>query len=194
VRISGACLNYRAMEKHADIIKYWFEGRDSSFWFRTNPEVDSEIMTLFGGLVAEAQEGQLDGWKKTSHGRLALIILLDQFSRNIFRGSKQAFEGDAKARALVLEGMKIGADIKLSHDEKCFYYMPLMHAEDKEMQEKSIEIFRSISGEEGESYKYACWHKELIDRFGRFPSRNEALGRESTIEELEFLSEQDQAF
>ena len=160
-------------------------------WFQGGPEVDREIAERFGADLVRARRGELDGWVETPRGRLALIILLDQFSRNIHRGSGAAFASDAQALDLTLDGLANGHDQPLSCFEQLFFTIPLEHAEDLAMQDRMITYLEAWSQRLPETLQgmakgvrdFAQMHRAVIARFGRFPTRNAALGRSSTPEE-----------
>src|SRR5215469_4982692 len=164
------------------------------FWFEPGEGQDEEIRTRFGALVERAAAGGLAGWADGPRRRLSLILLLDQFPRNIYRGTARAFEGDEQALALTLSGMQSGADAALNVAERIFFYMPLQHAESREVQEESVAAYRRLLAEAPEelhgplkgAQRSAENHREIIERFGRFPHRNRVLGRPSTKEELEW--------
>lgn len=170
------------------VLDFWFREMTPRLWFMATAKLDQAIGRRFGACVDEALRGVLDAWATTPRGRLALVLVLDQFPRNIHRGRPGAFAGDAMAQALVLDGLDTGMDKPLNLAERHFFYMPLMHAEDSELQALSLEKFAAIKSEADSIVKYALDHAAMIDRFGRFPSRNQALGRPSTAEELAFLS------
>jgi uncharacterized protein (DUF924 family) len=146
--------------------------------------------------------GERDTWLGTTRGRLALVIVLDQFSRNMFRGNQSGFAGDERALAAALEGLALGADKSLALDERIFLYMPLMHSEQLAHQQRSLELFtgllegqpEALRGYLSSSVDYARRHLEIVERFGRFPHRNAVLGRASTPEELEFLKQPGSSF
>jgi uncharacterized protein (DUF924 family) len=169
------------------ILDFWFRELTPRQWFAANAKLDQAIGRRFGACVDAALRGDLEAWAKTPRGRLALILVLDQFPRNIHRGTPGAFAGDAMAQALVLAGLATGMDKPLNLAERHFFYMPLMHAEDKNLQALSLEMFAAIQREANSVVGYARDHAATIERFGRFPSRNQALGRPSTAEELAFL-------
>lgn len=191
-------------ESPEQILHFWFTDlqspndypeEQSKIWFNGGPEVDQEIRERFESLLVKAKNEELIQWKETPRGRLALIILLDQFSRNIYRGTAKAFAFDAMALQLALEGLELKEDLQLYPIERAFFYLPLEHAEDLSIQELSLEKFFQLAEQVPStlekifhSYaKYAKSHYETIVKFGRFPHRNAALGRESTEEEIEFL-------
>jgi uncharacterized protein (DUF924 family) len=170
-----------------EILQFWFEEIEQSSWFRKDAEFDSALCERFGATLRAARAGELDDWHETPAGSLALIIVLDQFSRNCYRESPEAFAADAKAVALTVDGIERGFDKQLTLEQRAFYYLPLRHAEDLEMQRLGLAKTREINAEGYGSDKYALNHLELIERFGRFPHRNKVLGRESTPEEKLFL-------
>ena len=190
---------------HERILNFWFGesqlNREEleqriSLWFEAGPEVDAEIESRFGNLLQKAKNGGLEAWKTSARGRLALIILQDQFSRNLHRGSEEAFASDAEALRTCLEGIELGLDTKLSIIERAFFYMPLQHAEALSVQEKSVELFTQLAAECSEAIRpqmgrflaSARSHRNIIAKFGRFPHRNRAMGRECNEAEISFLT------
>jgi uncharacterized protein (DUF924 family) len=171
-----------------DVLGEWF--RDPERWWKPDPSFDDHLRAVYRDDVEAAIRGELDGWASTPRGALALVILLDQFTRNIFRGSPRMYAGDPKAVATSLAAIEAGLDSSLGADERQFLYMPLMHSEDPAHQRRSLEKFREL----GSSLDYAQRHAEIVLRFGRFPHRNAILGRASTPEELEFLKQPGSAF
>ena len=195
------------------VLRFWFgdlkeneapSGVHRKMWWIKDSENDKRIKDNFGNDLRLAIDGELDDWKICSDGLLALIILLDQFSRNIYRGTYKAFSQDEMSLQICTEGIGKGFDKELHPVKRIFFYMPLMHSEDIAMQEKSIECFSKLTEElkkpesvaniVSDSYEYALKHYEIIKRFGRYPHRNEILGRESTKEEIEFLNEPGSSF
>jgi uncharacterized protein (DUF924 family) len=194
-----------------EILEYWFGNLNSAedyptvkapIWFGGGEAIDNDIRTRFGELVISATKNELDTWKETPRGRLALIILVDQFTRNIFRGTPQAFEYDHIAQELTMEGLVKGDDQALYPVERAFFYLPLEHAENMELQEISVERFHSILADAPAEHiarfksfeAYAWSHYDIIAKFGRFPHRNKILSRESTVEEIEFLKGPNSSF
>jgi uncharacterized protein (DUF924 family) len=176
--------------------------RRMELWFGSEtPELqakqDAAIAAQFSDLVARAARGSLASWADSPRRRLSLIILLDQFPRNIFRGQARAFAHDQQALELALSGMQSGADGALSALERMFFYMPLQHSESFEVQDESVVAYRRLLTEAPEELGGVCQsavesaeaHREVIRRFGRFPSRNGALGRDSTPDERVYLKE-----
>lgn len=171
--------------KPHDILNFWFKELGPSKWFESKQETDAQIKDKFGKVHEAASKGELFRWRESPDGRLAEIIVLDQFSRNIHRGTRKAFENDAMALVLAQELISLKQDLNLSISERAFAYMPFMHSESKLIHEIAMKLF-NVPGME-ENYKFELLHKEIIDRFGRYPHRNAILGRTSTPEEIEFL-------
>ncbi len=166
-----------------DILNFWFkEIKPKQHWVK-DPEFDTQIKKRFGDLLIAASQCELFSWRETAKGRLAEIIVLDQFSRNIYRGTPQAFSQDALALALSQEAVSLDLDKELGANEIPFLYMPYMHSESKVVHVEAEKLFKQTG-----NFDFEMKHKAIIDRFGRYPHRNEILGRESTAEELEFLS------
>lgn len=174
------------------ILDFWFGEIDPKLWFSKDEDFDRLLEDRFGDLNRQALSGACGEWAETPQGLLALVILLDQFSRNLHRDQAKAFAGDDRALALTLRAMELGWDRTLTREQRIFLYMPLMHAEDPRMQELSIAAFEALG--EPENLKFAHLHKRIIDRFGRYPHRNKALGRPSTPEEMAFLDEPNSSF
>ena len=177
-----------------DILRFWFDDIDNSHWFIKDPDFDREIEQRFGNLLKQATNNQLDEWSDTPRGCLALVVLLDQFSRNIYRGTQRAFEADPKALQLTLRGIEDRFDEDLSLEQRSVFYMPLRHAENLEMQELGLVKTREMNSEGYGTDKYALNHLELIKRFGRFPHRNKILGRHNTPDEEEYLKDNKAGF
>jgi uncharacterized protein (DUF924 family) len=188
-----------------DILHFWFgafptpytaDASKSDMWFKNGEAYDSEIFINFGVDYDRAINGELDHWVDSYRGRLALIILLDQFSRHIHRGTAQAFLQDEKAQALCIDGLGAGDDARCHAVERSFFYLPLEHAEDIKKQELGIRAFTQLVQDVPEQYRkpfesslsFARSHHYVIEKFGRFPELNEILGRESTAEESEFIA------
>jgi len=185
------------------ILDFWFgEIKDglivedrNKFWFMPNADVDSTIRDKFEDLVRQAGSNKLKSWQSTVKGSLALIILLDQFTRNIYRGFSKAFKYDSIARTICTEGIKNGTDKKLEIIERCFYYLPLEHSENLEDQDRCVKLFEELLVRVDKtkisliknSLDYAVLHRSIIEEFGKFSHRNKILNRESTQQELDFL-------
>lgn len=200
------------METPDTIREYWF-GADlqdaavtarerARLWWSKNPEVDDEIRRRFESCVIKAGSGELDHWELNPHDRLALILLTDQFPRSIYRDSAKAFAFDSKALSLAHTGIDAGFDHSLRPLEKVFFYLPLEHSELLADQQRAVSLFQKLVDEAGADQKptfaeyldFAVRHRDIISRFGRFPHRNEALGRISTPEELSFLQQPGSGF
>lgn len=164
-------------------------------WWRKSDEFDREIRERFGDSIERGARGELDEWSATTRGRLALIILLDQFSRNVFRDTPRSFAQDERALALALTGIEEGVDRELPARFRAFFYMPLMHSEDRRVQRRSVEVFAALRDGGGPDHVgFAEAHRDIVERFGRFPHRNAILGRPSTPEEAEFLTQPGSSF
>lgn len=191
-------------ENAASILQFWFGEpaadaivavRQAPLWWQKKAETDARIRARFETLVEMAAAGGLATWEQTPDGRLALIILLDQFPRNMYRDSPQAFACDPLARDLCLQGLEHGDDLRLRPIERVFFYLPLEHAEDRVLQAQSVELFEALAASTRQSgvadlssyAEFARRHQRIIERFGRFPHRNAILGRVSSAEEEAFL-------
>ena len=198
------------MTQIEQILNFWFgkikdgltvEDRNK-FWFMADADVDKTIRDKFQDLVTQAGSGKLKNWESTPRGSLALIILLDQFTRNIYRGKPEAFQYDNKAKRICAEGIKNGTDKELEIIERCFYYLPLEHSENMEDQNMCVSLYEELLVTEDKSklpviknsLDYAVIHRNIIEEFGRFPHRNKILNRESTDKELDYLSKQGNKF
>ncbi|QGZ35319.1 DUF924 family protein [Stappia indica] len=169
-----------------DILDFWWTAGPAR-WFARDDGFDAKIRENFAPLVEQARDGALDGWAETPHGALALLLLLDQFPRNLFRGDALAFASDARARRIAGTVLAQGFDRAFPKAARPFFYLPFEHSEDMADQERSVDLFRRLGDEQ--SYLYALIHLDVIRRFGRFPHRNAALGRESTPAEAAFLED-----
>jgi uncharacterized protein (DUF924 family) len=170
-----------------DIIRFWAEEVGDGRWFDPDAALDSEIARRFGETYALARDGKLADWEDSAEGALALLILLDQFPRNMFRGKAEAFATDPKARAIAEHAISRGFDLDVPPPLRCFFYLPFTHSERIEDQERAVALIAERLGKDDKQYAYALLHRDLIAKFGRFPGRNVALGRQSTPEELEYL-------
>lgn len=174
-----------------DVLDFWFAGDPGAWrdvWFRRQDDFDAACGAFAAALDA-ARQGALDHWADTPRGALALIILLDQFSRNLHRGSPEAFAADSQARALARRALAEGIDRQLEWLERIFIYLPFEHSEDPADQDESVRLFENLRIALGDlSAEHAYRHRDIIRRYGRFPYRNVALGRESTPEEQAFLA------
>ncbi len=183
----------RAQEQQTqDILRFWFEELSDKQRFAKDTALDMMMRERFGALLAAASRGELFTWRKTPQGRLAEIIVLDQFSRNIHRDTVSAFTQDAQALTLAQELVASGQDYVLDAGRRSFAYMPYMHSESPLIHSQAVALF-SQPGLEG-TLAFEMRHKAIIDQFGRFPHRNAILGRVSTPQELEFLSQPGSSF
>jgi uncharacterized protein (DUF924 family) len=188
------------------ILEFWFgtfpnawtaDESKRGMWFVDGADYDAEIFRLFGADYFRAVDGEFDRWQDSPRGRLALIILFDQFSRHIHRGVADAFAQDLKSQQLCIDGISAGDDQNLQPVERSFFYLPLQHAEDIERQNLSVRAYEQLVQDVPEPYRdpfeaaleWARKHQYVIQRFGRFPELNEILGRESTAEETAFVEE-----
>jgi uncharacterized protein (DUF924 family) len=193
------------------VLQFWFgeldangraDAEHSARWWKKDEAFDAQIRTRFGELHAAVARGERDDWLESDRGCLAYVIVLDQFSRNMFRGTGQAFAYDAAALRAALAAIARRVDQRLGPDGRSFLYMPLMHSEDIAVQERCVELFAALrQTAEGtwqeaaaSALSYAEQHRDIVKRFGRFPHRNALLGRKSTPEELEFLTQPGSSF
>ena len=186
------------------VLDFWFlppdhpgHGQARAQWFRKDEGFDAQIRTRFGALIDAAIAGGLRAWDATPHGALARLIVLDQFTRNVHRGTPRAFAGDSQALALAASMTQQGLDRQLAPMLRAFAYLPFEHAEDLAMQARAVELFQRLAQAQPgfeSMLDYAERHQEVIARFGRFPHRNAILGRTSTPQELEFLRQPGSSF
>ena len=175
------------------ILTFWFEEISPETWFKKDTLFDGLLMQQFGRFVEQALAGQLDKWAQQKYGRLALILLLDQMTRNIYRDTPKAFAGDEIACALSLRSLADGTiEAETDMHRRQFFLMPMMHSEDIEIQKQSLPLFKALTSET--TYNYAMKHYDIIRRFGRFPHRNEILNRPSSEEEIAFLAQPSSSF
>ena len=168
---------------HTDVIKYWFSEKSRQHWFSSTPEIDNEIKQRYEQLWINAASGKLNDWQDSPQGCLALIIILDQFPLNMFRGKAKSFQTEEMAVEVALKAIKKGYDEILNTDELLFLFMPLMHSENLEHQNMQVKLFEKYDFND----EYSKHHRDIVKRFGRFPHRNEILGRMSTMVELDYL-------
>jgi uncharacterized protein (DUF924 family) len=173
------------------VIDFWLAAGESR-WFTRSAVFDGELSVRFKDALAKARDGAFDHWAETPKGALALIILLDQFSRNIHRGTPAAFAQDPMALALSQEAVRAGATAALSPIQNNFLLMPYMHSESRQVHAVAEPLFREFTP--AENHDFELRHKAIVDRFGRYPHRNEALGRTSTPEEIGFLGQPGSSF
>lgn len=178
---------------HEDVLSFWFEEIQPSQWWSVDASFDQALAARFGHLLACAAQGELFGWRETPRGRLAEVIVLDQFSRNIHRGTPGAFAQDPMALALAQEAVASGALSMLSEPmERTFLLMPYMHSESALIHRHAEALFKEWAP--ATNHDYELRHKAIIDRFGRYPHRNQILGRVSSDEEQEFLKQPGSSF
>ncbi|OUR99510.1 hypothetical protein A9Q84_00385 [Halobacteriovorax marinus] len=168
-----------------DILHFWFRELTPKQWFAQDSELDQQIIKRFTTALELASKDSLIKWRISAKSRLAEVILLDQFSRNIYRDTPKAFAQDELALRCAQEVIELGLDKELTNIERSFLYMPFMHSESLQVHQVAVKLF-SLPGLE-DNYNFELKHKDIIDRFGRYPHRNQVLGRNSTEEEIEFL-------
>ncbi len=178
--------------KPQSILHFWFTELTPKDHFTKDAALDEAIRTRFGATLEAAARCELFAWRSTPEGRLAEVLVLDQFSRNVYRDTPQSFAQDALALALAQELVASGQDLSLPLAQRSFAYMPYMHSESKGVHAQAVTLFAQPGMED--TLRFELRHKEIIDRFGRYPHRNAILGRESTPEELAFLSEPGSGF
>ena len=186
------------MSSPRDILGFWFSERARPLWFEKSAVFDADIRARFGPLVHQAQLGGFAEWCGSADGALAVLLLLDQFPRNIHRGEAKAFLGDARAREVAAEAIRRGFDQRYPFPDRIFFYLPFEHCETLPNQDRFIALLEGCVREFGavaaEYLEYGHHHRKIITRFGRFPHRNAALGRETTAEEAEFLKGPNSSF
>jgi uncharacterized protein (DUF924 family) len=184
---------------YSEVLEFWFgasPGESRPEWFRKDAAFDAQIRERFGELHARAARGELDAWRKAPASMLALVVMLDQFSRNMFRDDARAFAQDARARECAHQALARGDDQTLLPVQRQFLYLPLEHSEDMADQDRCVELMRSLDAFP-ETRGLASWaerHRDIVRRFGRFPHRNAALGRATTAAEAEFLKQPGSSF
>jgi uncharacterized protein (DUF924 family) len=185
------------------ILDFWFNAEDTNtLWWGKNENTDQFIRETFEADIDKAKRGELDDWADTPRGRLAMVILLDQFSRNIYRNDPKSYAQDAQALQLALDGIKKGDDQPLSSIERVFMYMPLEHAEDIDIQNQCVTLFEKlgddVSADQKEPFafflKYAVQHRDIVEKFGHFPHRNHIVGRTTSTQEAAFLEQPGSSF
>lgn len=176
----------------SNVIRFWFEEIEPKQWWVKDAALDAELRTRFEAVHRAASRGELFAWRATAEGRLAEIVVLDQFSRNMYRNMPEAFAFDLPALILAQEAVACGADRALPPPQRVFIYMPYTHSESLLIHEQAVKLFNQPGL--NLNYEYELKHKRIIERFGRYPHRNVILGRESTARELEFLKQPDSSF
>lgn len=190
------------MTSPSEILEFWFSDRARPRWFEKDPAFDDEIRRRFGAVQDAAVAGRLADWEDAADPALALVLVLDQFSRNIFRGQARAFSGDARARAVADRAIARGFDMAQPFDRRRFFYLPFEHSESLADQHRAVALFRALLESAPEAWReeaevqldYAQQHLVIIERFGRFPHRNQALGRQTTEAEASFLAGPNSSF
>jgi len=175
-----------------DVIRFWFDEIEPAKWWIKDIELDALIKRKFGALHTQAKAGELFQWRATAEGSLAEIIVLDQFSRNIFRDQAEAFASDSIALVLAQSAIDKGFDQALSKIQRSFMYLPFMHSESPRIHQEALKLYEALGNPN--NLEFEIKHKTIIDRFGRYPHRNAILGRQSTQEELEFLQQPGSSF
>lgn len=171
---------------HEEVLSFWFDTLTPGQWFRRDDALDETIATRFGALLDAARRGELCHWRDSDRGRLAEVIVIDQFSRNVYRGDPRAFSHDAQALVLAQEAVRLGCDHRLSLMQRPFLYMPWMHSESLIIHQEAIRLFSQPGLERHLDVEHR--HRAILERFGRYPHRNDVLGRDSTSEERTFLT------
>ncbi|MDR5859344.1 DUF924 domain-containing protein [Halomonas eurihalina] len=179
-------------EEPRRVLAFWFETLGPAQWFRKDPALDAEIAERFADTLEAALRGELWQWRETSQGRLAEVIVLDQFSRNIHRDTPRAFAADPVALVLAQEAVARGDDRVLEPGERAFLYMPYMHSESRVVHDEALRLFDQPGLERNLEFEHR--HRAILERFGRYPHRNAILGRASTPEELAFLEQPGSSF
>ena len=174
------------------VLDFWFSEIDSSLWFKKDAQFDALLIEKFSQLHVQAAQCELYQWRATAQGRLAEVIILDQFSRNMFRDTPQAFAYDSLALALAQQAIAVNDHLTLSSTERNFLYMPFMHSESQLIHQQAVKLFTDNGNEN--TLNFELQHKAIIDRFQRYPHRNAILGRASTAQEIEFLSQPGSGF
>ncbi len=177
---------------YGGVLEFWFEKIDQKMWWAADSNFDNQIRDRFFNLVIQASQGELYTWRREPKGRLAEIILLDQFTRNIFRNSPKAFHYDQLALVLAQEAVEAKAPSVLTKTECGFLLLPFMHSESKIIHNIAETLYQKYAT--SYNYEYELKHKAIIDRFGRYPHRNAILGRESSLDEIEFLKQPGSSF
>lgn len=180
------------MSTPAEVLDFWFVQTAPAAWWRVDAAFDARIRDRFAALHAQARRCELFDWRATPEGRLAEVIVLDQFARNLHRGTPDAFSADPLALALAQEAVAAGADLALPPEQRAFFYMPYMHSESAAIHAVAEPLMRERAPDHTLAFERK--HRAIIDRFGRYPHRNAVLGRASTAQELAFLQEPGSSF
>ncbi len=180
------------IRSHEEVLKFWFEELTPEDHFKKSDKLDATIRDRFLTTLEAGSRGELFSWRKSALGRLAEILVLDQFSRNVYRDRPESFAQDPMALTLAQEMVEFGLDQDIPQAQRSFVYMPYMHSESRVIHKEAVRLFQQPNMEE--TLKFEYMHKKIIDRFGRYPHRNQILGRTSTPEELEFLKTANSSF
>lgn len=170
---------------HKEIIRFWFEELEPKMWWIKSTSLDKEIQRRFGLIHRRAVAAELVDWRETAKGSLAEVIVLDQFSRNIYRDRPESFAYDGMALVLAQQAIEKSFDQQISEQQRGFFYLPFMHSESKVVHDRAVELYEALGNQDNLAFELK--HREIIERFGRYPHRNNILGRQSTPEELKFL-------
>ena len=180
-------INFFTMNENSitpsDVLDYWFSEKSKQFWFASTPQVDNEIKIRFESVWEKAAEGEFNQWRDTADGSVALIVILDQLPLNMFRSDPKGFQTENMAVEVALNAINNGFDEELNDEKLLFLFMPLMHSENIDHQNLQVYLFDKYNF----NLEFSKHHRDLVKKFGRFPHRNEILGRMSTMEELDYL-------
>ena len=180
-------INFFTMNENSitpsDVLDYWFSEKSKQFWFASTPQVDNEIKVRFESVWEKAAEGEYSQWRETADGSVALIVILDQLPLNMFRSDPKGFQTENMAVEVALNAINNGFDEELNDERLLFLFMPLMHSENIDHQNLQVYLFDKYNF----NLEFSKHHRDLVKKFGRFPHRNEILGRMSTMEELDYL-------
>ena len=180
-------INFFTMNENSitpsDVLDYWFSEKSKQFWFASTPQVDNEIKVRFESVWEKAAEGEYSQWRETADGSVALIVILDQIPLNMFRSDPKGFQTESMAVEVALNAINNGFDEELNDEKLLFLFMPLMHSENIDHQNLQVYLFDKYNF----NLEFSKHHRDLVKKFGRFPHRNEILGRMSTMEELDYL-------
>ena len=180
-------INFFTMNENSitpsDVLDYWFSEKSKQFWFASTPQIDNEIKVRFESVWEKAVEGEYSQWRETADGSVALIVILDQLPLNMFRSDPKGFQTENMAVEVALNAINNGFDEELNDEKLLFLFMPLMHSENIDHQNLQVYLFDKYNF----NLEFSKHHRDLVKKFGRFPHRNEILGRMSTMEELDYL-------
>ena len=180
-------INFFTMNENSitpsDVLDYWFSEKSKQFWFASTPQIDNEIKVRFESVWEKAAEGEYSQWRETADGSVALIVILDQLPLNMFRSDPKGFQTESMAVEVALNAINNGFDEELNDEKLLFLFMPLMHSENIDHQNLQVYLFDKYNF----NLEFSKHHRDLVKKFGRFPHRNEILGRMSTMEELDYL-------